>query len=86
MHVAAAVGCPTLALFGNDRDGTGASPVRLWAPRSDHVVVLETPHSCGKCEENRFRNADCLVPGHPCMVALAPESVLEALDGLLSSR
>jgi heptosyltransferase III len=35
-HLAAAVGAPTLALFG------GSSP-RNWAPRSNNVMVLETP-------------------------------------------
>jgi len=84
LHVAAAVGCPTLALFGNDLDGVGASPVRLWAPRAEHVVVIRTPHSCGLCEENRFRNPDCLIPGHPCMTELAPELVLGSLDRLLA--
>jgi len=85
LHVAAAVGCPTLALFGNDSHGVGASPVRLWAPRAAHVIVLETPHSCRLCEENRFRNSDCLVPGHPCMAELTPDRVLDSLDRLLAA-
>ena len=34
LHIAAAVGAPTLAIVGNDADGVGASPIRLWMPRS----------------------------------------------------
>ena len=32
LHIAAAVGTP-YALVGNDVDGVGASPVRLWMPQ-----------------------------------------------------
>ena len=32
LHIAAAVGTPTYAVVGNDSDGLGASPVRLWMP------------------------------------------------------
>ncbi len=84
LHVAAAVGCPTVAVFGNDAQGVGASPVRLWAPRAPHVHVTASPHSCTVCRDNRFRNADCLVAGHPCMAELTPDRVLDALDALLS--
>ena len=34
MHVAAGVGTPTLAIVGNDAEAVGASPIRLWLPRS----------------------------------------------------
>ena len=34
MHVAAGVGTPTLAVVGNDAEAVGASPIRLWLPRS----------------------------------------------------
>ena len=37
MHVAAAVGTPTLAVVGNDAVGIGASPIRLWKPRNKVV-------------------------------------------------
>ncbi len=84
LHVAAAVGCPTIALFGNDADGVGASPARLWAPRAPHVHVTRTAHTCTVCRDNRYRNPDCLVAGHPCMTELEPAAVLDALDALLA--
>ena len=34
LHIAAAMGVPTLAVVGNDVDGHGASPIRLWMPRA----------------------------------------------------
>ena len=46
MHIAAAVGTPTLALVGNDADGTGASPIRLWLPRTSNLSRTVSLHSC----------------------------------------
>lgn len=66
MHLAAAVGTPTLALFG-------ASPRRLWAPLSSSVQILDPDQPCTLCEENRFRNEACLLPVHQCMLSVAPE-------------
>src|SRR5205085_1362626 len=53
MHMAAAVGTPTIALFG-------ASPRRIWAPPVPSIHLLEPPEPCLLCEQNRFLNADCL--------------------------
>ena len=36
MHVAAGVATPTLAVVGNDAEAVGASPIRLWLPRSSY--------------------------------------------------
>jgi ADP-heptose:LPS heptosyltransferase len=79
MHLAAAVDAPAVALFG-------ASPQRLWAPRSASVRVLEPSNPCSACEENRFRNADCLLPVHQCMLSVEPERVLAAVEELLNRR
>ena len=52
LHIAAAVGTPTLAIVGNDAEGVGASPIRLWMPRCEmlsiysilnHVICVLTP-------------------------------------------
>lgn len=83
LHVAAAVGCPTIAIFGVDADGDGASPLRLWEPRGPHVHIAQTPTKCRACIENRFKNAACLMPGHPCMADLTPSSVSDALERAL---
>jgi heptosyltransferase-3 len=84
MHIAVAVGCPTVCVFGNDADGDGASPVRLWAPRRANAFVTRTPVKCTVCVEHRFKNEACLVPGHPCMRALRPDLVIAELERALS--
>jgi ADP-heptose:LPS heptosyltransferase len=84
MHIAAAVGCPTVAVFGVDADGDGASPLRLWAPRGPHVQLALTPVKCRVCVEQRFHNRDCLVAGHPCLTGLAPARVIAALERALA--
>ncbi len=83
LHIAAAVGCPTVAVFGVDADGDGASPLRLWAPRRPNVQVALTETKCRVCVENHFRNPDCLVDGHPCMTGLSVARVLAALERAL---
>jgi ADP-heptose:LPS heptosyltransferase len=86
MHIAAAVGCPTVCIFGNDADGDGASPINLWAPRGPHVQVMRTPAKCRVCVEQRFKNEACLVAGHPCMRELRPERVIAALERTLGAE
>jgi ADP-heptose:LPS heptosyltransferase len=79
MHVAAAVGTPTVAIFG-------ASPRRLWAPPVSCVRVLEPSEPCALCEENRFRNADCLLPVHQCLLSVTPDRVMDEAMQLLASE
>ncbi len=79
MHLAAAVGTPTIAIFG-------ASPRRLWAPPVSCVRVVEPSEPCSLCEENRFRNADCLLPVHQCLLSVAPARVLEQTVQLLGAN
>jgi len=83
MHIAAAVGCPTVCIFGNDADGDGASPINLWAPRAPNAIVMRTPAKCRACVENQFKNEACIVAGHPCMRELRPELVIVALQQAL---
>ena len=80
LHIAAAVGTPTYAIVGNDADGVGASPVRLWMPRCSNVTRSVSPASCSACADNRFRNDACLVDGHPCMAAIQPSEVIDWLN------
>ena len=79
LHISAAVGTPTLAVVGNDADGVGASPVRLWMPRCSNVSRTVSAAHCDRCASNRFRNDDCLVEGHPCMAAIQPSAVIDWL-------
>ncbi len=75
MHLAGAVGVPTLALFG-------ASPWRLWAPRSPSLRVVLGTEVCTLCEENRFRNEGCLRERQVCMESLDPARVAALVDEL----
>jgi ADP-heptose:LPS heptosyltransferase len=86
MHIAAAVGCPTVCIFGNDDDGDGASPINLWAPRAPNAIVVRTPVKCRACVENRFKNEACIVAGHPCMRELQPARVIAALEQALRDK
>jgi heptosyltransferase-3 len=86
MHIATAVGCPTVCIFGNDDDGDGASPINLWAPRGPNAIVVRTPVKCRACVENRFKNEACIVAGHPCMRELQPHRVIAALERALRDK
>jgi heptosyltransferase III len=77
MHLAGAVGTPTLALFG-------ASPWRVWAPPVSHLQVMLGDEPCPLCEQNRFRNEACLREQHVCLESLTPAMVAARLDALLA--
>ena len=64
LHIATAVGCPTVAIFGNDLDEDGASLIRLWAPRQPHVVLALSNYKCILCETQQFKNENCLLDHH----------------------
>jgi ADP-heptose:LPS heptosyltransferase len=85
LHIAAAVGTPTLAVVGNDADGVGASPIRLWLPRCSNVSRTVAAETCRACADNRFRNDGCLVEGHPCMASVQPDQVIAWLEGLMQA-
>ena len=85
LHIAAAVDCPTIALFGNDTEGDGASPLRLWAPRQPHVHLALSTFKCKLCQENRYRNPACLIENHPCMDHLRPQRVITQLQAILAN-
>jgi heptosyltransferase-3 len=72
MHLAAAVGVPTVALFG-------ASPAELWAPRLPWLEVSLPTVECSLCRENRFLNEGCLRERHVCMESITPERVFQSL-------
>jgi len=77
MHLAAAVGTATVAIFGG-------SPWRVWAPRVSNVRVLLPDAPCLRCEENRFGNDACLLPEHLCMLGVPPGRVMAALEDALA--
>ena len=84
MHVAAGVGTPTLAVVGNDADAVGASPIRLWLPRSSSLTRTISSSSCSSCSENRFRNDDCIENTHHCMQGVDALQVINWLEETLA--
>jgi ADP-heptose:LPS heptosyltransferase len=84
LHVAAAVGCPTVAVFGNDDEGIGASPLELWLPRVGNVARTVSTRRCTLCAQNRFKNAACLKTVHECMEGVEPGTVISLLREALS--
>lgn len=79
MHMSYASGTKTLALFG-------ASNYELWTPRANNLIVLLPDEPCDLCRQNRFKNADCLLPVHQCMNSIRPEAVMERLLQVLAAR
>ncbi len=83
LHVAAAVKTPVMAIVGNDRDGVGASPIRLWLPRAENVFRTESSEHCALCMDNRYKNSDCLIEKHSCMEGVSSEQVIKWLKKTL---
>ena len=83
MHIAAAVGTPTLAVVGNDSQGVGASPIRLWMPRTDNVARTVATVTCNGCESKRFRNDGCFMESHLCMDSVDPQQVIDWLSNIV---
>jgi len=72
MHIAAAVGAPTVGIFALQSD----EPDR-WAPRGPHVVVVRATYPCRPGE----RKETC--PDFACVANLDVGTVLRALDLVL---
>jgi heptosyltransferase-3 len=83
LHIAVGVGAPTLAIVGNDVDGIGASPIRLWLPRGNTVTRTVSSARCDRCSINHFRNDGCIAEQHLCMEAVSASAVIRQLTNLL---
>jgi len=84
LHIASAMGVPTLAVVGNDEDGYGASPIRLWMPRAANAKRTVAKHTCLRCAEERFSNDICLEDRHYCMLSVGPDQVIRWLNSVLT--
>ena len=74
MHIAAALGVPTIAIFGaTDHIATG--PSASWAK------VIRRDLDCTPCLLR-----ECPLPEHRCMLAVTPEAVIEEARALLHSH
>jgi len=70
-HLAAALGIPTLAIFG-------PTDPRVWSPRGKRVVVVQRKPLCSPCPQERFFQCQ-----HPeCLKAIEMEDVLEGIRRL----
>jgi ADP-heptose:LPS heptosyltransferase len=79
LHIAAEAGCWTIAIFGTDSEGKGASPRKLWLPEQSNVIVVNSPYSCQGCQENLYKYNSCNIDGHPCMTSITPQQVFKSL-------
>jgi heptosyltransferase III len=73
MHLAAAVGTPCIVIQGG-KDHAGQ-----WSPFGEQHIVLRHHVPCEAC-----RLYKCIVSGHPCIMKIYPNAVLEAVKNKLS--
>jgi len=70
LHIASAVGRPSIALFGP------TDPLRHLAPAKGCIVIQKKGLPCSPCYKSRCKTKKC-------MFSITPEEVLEAVEGLL---
>jgi len=76
MHVAAALGVPTVALFGPTDE-------RLYGAVSPTARVVRGEHGCGR--KHRPWRVDCDCPGRACLANVTPAQVATAVRELLEA-
>ncbi len=74
LHIAAAVGTPAVALFGPTDPARHLPPAKV-------VKVLKKDLPCTPCYSGQ-----CKIKTHACMLAIAPEEVLEQIKQALGGR
>ena len=79
MHIASAVGTPTVAIFGG-------SPWDLWAPRANHLLLALPTEPCSLCRDNRFLNDHCLREQQVCMESISATDVFGRLQSVVKPR
>jgi heptosyltransferase III len=75
-HLAAAVNCPTGALFGpSDPD--------MWAPRGESVRVIRKKSACAPCHRMKGSEKAC---SRECMTDISVDEVVEAVSTIVRQR
>ncbi|MBN1131031.1 MAG: glycosyltransferase family 9 protein [Chitinispirillaceae bacterium] len=74
-HLAAAVGCPVVALFGP------SDPV-VWAPRGERVTVIDHKTHCAPCHRASAGEPTCR---RECITETSIDEVMEAIHTLVPS-
>lgn len=67
VHIAAAVGTPTIVIF------SAANKSRRWAPKGKQVLVIKKDVPCGGCEKHECEDIQC-------MQSITVDEVFEAVD------
>jgi ADP-heptose:LPS heptosyltransferase len=70
-HMAAALGLPTLAIFGPTNH-------RVWSPRGEKVEIVQREIPCSPCAEERF----FMCKGLECLSRIEVGDVLKSLRGM----
>jgi len=73
MHVAAGLGKPTVAPFG------ATDPERT-SPSGPQVRIIYKPAPCSPCLKR-----ECSVDGHPCMINISPQMLVDACLEMLTN-
>jgi ADP-heptose:LPS heptosyltransferase len=68
-HLAAAIGAPTVALFG-------PSDARRWTPRGPKVLLLRLGLDCSPCDSEALKSC----AHRNCLAQLLPEQVIDELE------
>lgn len=71
LHLAAAIGTPTVSLFGPDIPA-------LWAPQGEEHTVIYKELPCSPCRQRK-----CVRQTNECMTSIGVEEVLQAAAGQL---
>jgi len=77
-HLAAAVGTPTVAIFGPTVTGFGFYPLRL------NSLVVEMNLPCRPCGIHGSKK--CPIATHECMVGISVTEVMKAVDKVVTTR
>ena len=85
MHIATAVGSNVMVIVGNDIDGIGASPIRLWLPRAKNLTRTVSDENCDMCSDNRFKNNGCLKEKKVCMMGVSSKDVISWMKNIFST-
>jgi heptosyltransferase-3 len=74
-HLAAAVNCPTVAIFG-------PSDPTVWGPRGKAVTIVQKHTACAPCHRTEGAREAC---GKECLQTITVDDVLSAISGCGSS-
>ena len=84
MHVAAATDCQVIVIVGNDNDGEGASPIRLWLPKKENIKRTVSTNKCKSCQMNRYKNSQCIENSQICMQGVSSVQVIELIENVFN--